>query len=411
MLEQLFYYLQGYLILELCGDSKERFINLCKNREIEIIHIFVINSTWFCKIKCCDYKEIRTLLKKTGCRISIQKKCGLPFDIRKLKKRKGLIAGSILFILIMLQCSSRIWHISVEGGFIHTREQMLQVLQQELGVYGGVPAKLVDCFEIEKRLRLDYNEIGWISVEKKGCRVCVCLNESTMPKKSETQSMPCHIIAEQDGIVQKMEVKTGIPKVKTGDAVKKGDILISGIVPIVGDFDELIRLDPVVATGEVHLKSEFSYLAKFPIVYEQKNYTDSRLGLDFFWFHEKIFSYIPRYSDGKYDIMSIDIVPYVFDDCQVPVLFRKYRLLQYDSELVTMTKKEAEEKAKASWEEFLTDWRTQGVDIITAEFSSEIKQKVCEITGTVTACGNFISYQEIKEEEWKTENEYRGDNP
>jgi tRNA U38,U39,U40 pseudouridine synthase TruA len=36
MLEKLFYYLQGYLILELNGDSKERFINLCKNKDIEI---------------------------------------------------------------------------------------------------------------------------------------------------------------------------------------------------------------------------------------------------------------------------------------------------------------------------------------------------------------------------------------
>ena len=36
--EKLFYYFKGYLILELCGDSKERFINLCKNKEIEIFN-------------------------------------------------------------------------------------------------------------------------------------------------------------------------------------------------------------------------------------------------------------------------------------------------------------------------------------------------------------------------------------
>jgi len=411
LLEQLFYYLQGYLILELCGDSKERFINLCKNREIEIIHIFMINKTWFCKIRCRDFKEIRTIIKKTGCKLSIQEKRGLPFDRKKLQKRKGLIVGSVLFVMVMLQCSSRIWHISVEGGFLHTREQMMQVMEQELGVYGGVPANLVDCFEIEKRLRLDYNEIGWISVEKKGCRLHVCLNESTMPNVSDKQETPSHIVAERDGVVRKVEVRAGIPCVKAGDIVKKGDILISGIVPIVGDFEELLRLEPVAAAGEVYLESDFAYQARFSTVYEQKNYKDKRLGLEFFLFHKKIFSYIPRYSEGKYDIMNIDIVPYAFDDYKVPVLFRKYRLLQYDTELVSMTEKEVEEKIKTSWDAFLSDWKNQGVEIITAEYSPEIKRNVCYVTGTVTACGNFISYQEILEEEWKTEHEYRGDNP
>ena len=73
----------------------------------------------------------------------------------------------MLFILIITQCSKRIWHIDVQGGFLHTRQQIMRVLNDELNIYGGVISELVDCFEIEKRIRLDYNEIGWISVEKK----------------------------------------------------------------------------------------------------------------------------------------------------------------------------------------------------------------------------------------------------
>jgi len=411
LLEKLFYYLQGYLILELSGESKERFINLCKNREIEIIHIFLINNTWFCKIKCREYKKIRSFIRKTGCVCKIKEKRGVPFEIRKAKKRKGLILGSILFVLIITQCSGRIWHISVEGGFLHTREQMLQVMQEELGIYGGVPAGQVDCFEIEKRLRFDYNEIGWISVEKRGCRMFVRLNESTMPKMADTGETPGHIVAAQDGVVRKMEVRAGIPLVKIGDTVKKGDILISGIVPIMGDYEELIRNEPVHAEGEVHLESDFSYQAGFSMNYEKKNWIDRRMGMEIFLFGEKIFSYIPRYSEGKYDIMSVDIVPYAFDDYHVPVLLRKYRILRYDSEVVSMTEQEGMEKANADWEAFLSDWERQGVQIIRAEYSPQITRKACRVTGTVTACGNFISYQEILSEEWKVEDEHSGNNP
>ena len=411
MLENLFQYLQGYLILELSGSEKERFINLCKNREIEIIQIFTINNTTFCKMKSGDYKKVRAFIKKTGCKLRIKIKRGLPFLLKRLKKRKGMVLGFILFFLIITQCAGRIWHIGVEGGFLHTREQIMQVMANEMKVYGGIPAETVDCFEIEKKLRLDYNEIGWISVEKRGCCLFVRMNESTMPKQNVTLEVPSHIVAAQDGVVKRIEVLAGVPMVKIGDEVKKGDILISGIIPIVGDFDELIRKSPVVADGTVYLESEFSYNSSFSLSYEQKIFTEERLGFEFFLFGHKLFSYIPRYSGGKYDIISTDIVPYAFEDYQAPVLLRKYRCMRYDCEQVMMTSDEAENKAKTAWEKFLEDWESQDVKIISAEFSPEIKGRTCIVTGSMTACGNFISYQEILEEEWKLQDEHSGNNP
>ena len=248
-------------------------------------------------------------------------------------------------------------------------------------------------------------------MEKRGCRLYISLNESTMPAQAATRDEPSHIIAEQDGIVRKIEVLAGIPQVKPGDEVKEGDVLISGVIPIVGDYDELIRKEPVAAQGAVYLESEFSYNARYSMEYEQKMFEKERYGLEFFLFGKKIFSYMPRYSEGKYDIMSIDIVPYAFEDYKAPVLFRKYRLLKYDTELVQQTEKEISSKARKEWEKFLADWGAQGVQIIRADISPVVKQKVCYVTGSITACGNFISYQEILEEEWKIEDEHSGDNP
>lgn len=411
MIEKLFVFLKGYLILELCGDSKERFINLCKNKEIEILQLFIIKDKWFCKIKCKDFLKIRSLIKKTGCKCRIKEKRGLFFLLRKISKRKGLILGSVLFYLILSQCSGRIWSIDVDGGFLHTREQILQVMAEELGIYGGITAGQINCFEIEKKLRLDYNEIGWISVEKKGCRLHVMLNESTMPKEAVKRNSAGHIVAEHDGIVRKIEVLSGVPMVKAGDKVKKGDVLISGVLTLEGDFDELLRKEAVGAEGKVYLESEFSYEAGYSLVYEQKNYQKERYGMEFFWFGQKIFSDIPRYSEGKYDIMIVDVIPFCFEDYQAPVLFKKYKLLAYDSELVKLSENDILDKVNADWEAFLSDWRSQGVQIIRANYSADILQKKCIVTGTITACGNFISYQEILEEEWKNQDEYSGNNP
>lgn len=411
MLEKIFYFLRGYLILELEGTSKERLINLCKNRGIIIRHIFPVNKFWYLKLTGKEFIKIRSGIRKSGCRCRIVKKKGLPFLIKKCKKRKGLLLGSLFFLFVVWQCSLRIWEIDVEGGFLHTREQIVEVMKGQLGVYGGVPTEQVDCFEIEKKLRLTYNEIGWISVEKRGCHIYVMLNESTMPKATGTRQTPGHIVAERDGIIKRLEVKKGIPMVKIGDYVKKGDILISGVVPIVGDFDELIRKEPVAATGAVYIQSEFLFDSVFPLHYEQKNYKKSVSGVEFFWQKRKLFSYIPRYSAGKYDIMCIDIVPYAFKDYEAPLFIRKYRILPFDSELIKMTEQEAKEKAEQLFLDFIADWESQEVQILKSGFQTEIKQKSCLITGTITACGNFISYRDILEEEWKTEHEHSGDNP
>ena len=109
--------------------------------------------------------------------------------------------------------------------------------------------------------------------------------------------------------------------------------------------------------------------------------------------------------------MSIDIVPLCFEDYQAPVLLKKYKLLAYDSELIKLTEQEISGKVRADWKDFLADWERQGVQIIKAEYSSDIQMKKCIVSGTITACGNFISYQEILEEEWKNQDEYSGDNP
>jgi len=411
MMERVFYYLRGYIILELEGASKERLLNLCINRGINIRQVFPVREKWYLKLTGKEFFKIRSGIRKSGCRCKIAEKRGLPFLVNQCKKRKGLMLGSIFFLLMVWQCSLRIWEIDVEGGFLHTREQIVKVMEQQLGLYGGVPAEHVNCFEIEKKLRLTYNEIGWISVERRGCHIYVMLNESTMPKESGTRQTPGHIVAERDGIVKRVEVKKGIPMVKSGDIVKKGDILISGVVPIVGDFEELIRKEPVSAIGSVYIQSEFSYESAFPLHYEQKNYKKNISGVEFFWQKRKLFSYIPRYSEGKYDIMCIDIVPYAFKDYAAPLFIRKYRIMPYDSELIKMKEPEAKEKAEHLFSDFLTDWESQDVQILQFAFYTEVKEKSCVVTGTITACGNFISYRDILEEEWKTENEHSGDNP
>ena len=72
---------------------------------------------------------------------------------------------------------------------------------------------------------------------------------------------------------------------------------------------------------------------------------------------------------------------------------------------------EAEESAYSDFLSFLSDWEKQGAEIIDRQFQAECSRQNCSASGAGIVRGNFISYQEILEEEWKTEYEYSGDNP
>lgn len=411
MFENLFLFCKGYLILELWGNSKERFLNLCKARKFEIIDIVDVNGTLFCKINYKDYFKIKPFVRKTGCLPKIKKKTGVPFLLQKFKKRKGGLAGILIGIFLLYQCTQHIWYIDVQGGFLHTRQQIVQVLKNEMQVYGGVGREKVDCTELEKKLRLLYNEIGWVSVEKKGCNLYIKLNESTMPIQVEKPETPSHIIAEKDGVIRSVEVVSGIAMVKNGDNVKAGDILISGIVPVVGDYDEILAQKPVGAQGKVCIETDFSYQVSYPMEYKEKIETERKKGVGFFWLQKKLFSYIPRYSDGKYDIITFDMVPFVFRDYELPFFIRTYEVSNYVLMKKRMTKDEAEQKAETKYRMFLSDWEAQGAEIVEEHFFAETDQRFCSAKAEGIVRGNFISYQSIKEEEWQTEYEYRGDNP
>ncbi|MBE5950280.1 MAG: hypothetical protein E7260_01655 [Lachnospiraceae bacterium] len=408
MFSKLVLFFKGYLIISLKETVKERFFNLCKAKEIEIIDTIMINQSIYCKMKLKDYWKIRPVVKKTKCLPRIEKKRGFPFVCRKMLKRKGIMLGCFFGVFILWQMTQRIWYTQVQGGFVHTREQILTTLENEMKIFGGTNKYIVNCKDIETKIRLIYPQIGWVSVEKRGCNLYIRLNESSMPQTETGPENSSHIIAERSGIVKRIEVLSGIATVKEGDVVQKGDLLISGIVPVVGDYDELIYNNPVGAKGKVWIETELLYQKTGSLLYEKKIEKGQKTGCEIFWDQRKIFSYIPRYSGVKYDIMEYDIVPFCFRDYQAPLRVRFYELTAYETEPKQWIKEEAKQMAETEFSLFLEDLKMQGIHVMNSEVSVECIGTSYRLTGTGIICGNFISYQEIEQEELIKQDEYSG---
>ena len=96
--------------------------------------------------------------------------------------------------------------------------------------------KNVDCDRIEKDIRMEYDDIIWVSAYVHGSCLKIKVRENPDRKELQTEAeaeAPMDIVAEADGIIQKIITRKGNPLVREGSEVKKGEILVSGSVEMV----------------------------------------------------------------------------------------------------------------------------------------------------------------------------------
>lgn len=256
-------YKKGYLRIRLKGFSPERFLNLCMANEIEIWDLKYLDDGYVFYISLDGYRRVRPLVKKAQVRLLIMEKCGFPFFLYRNKKRKLYVAGVTAFFLILFVMSRFIWNISLEGNYRFT-DDMLRHFLDENQIRYGVLKRSVDCDNLEEAIRSRYPEIIWVSARISGTKLMIRVKENevmgTIPLKDTT---PRDLVADKDGVVTGMVVRKGKAQVQVGDTVTKGQVLISGVIPIYNDSEELVNQQLVRADGDILAQTSYQYEETF----------------------------------------------------------------------------------------------------------------------------------------------------
>lgn len=272
MLLSLFRWIKGYLLVVIKGYSPERFFNLCSNHKIVIWGLSKTEEGFQFRISIKDFFRIKPIVRKTKTRPRIKKRYGLPIYIKRYKRRKMFFLGLLIGTLLVYYMSLFIWDIQITGQNSHTEETIVEFLKSE-GVYAGLKKGEVNCTAIEELLRKKYEDVGWVSAEIRGTRLLIKITETNMPQPFEKPTGPCHFVADRDGLIVDMITRKGTPKVRVGDVVRKGQILVAGIVEIMGDDLTVVKKSAVVADADIVIKTFYNYEDKLSLTYEQKQYT------------------------------------------------------------------------------------------------------------------------------------------
>lgn len=222
-------FLRGYVTFVCTGGFPERFINLCSLNSINLWDAKFTNGVLSAKTTVNCYKKIRICVRKSGMKIRIQKKCGLPFLINPYMKRKGIAVGMAFSAVMLIFLCSCVWTFDVSGNEKFTDEQILAIAEM-YDIRIGAFRKRINPKEIQTDIKSKIDGISWFSVNIDGSHVSLEISESSGSDKIIDYSTPCNIVSGTDGELLSLEAHTGAPAIKPGSAVTKGDLLISGVM-------------------------------------------------------------------------------------------------------------------------------------------------------------------------------------
>lgn len=221
-------YLRGAVKIQISGSIPERFINLCIADQILLWGISKNNEDIIAWIGLTDFFRIRPLVVCSRTKIKVLSHRGLPFVIKRIKRRKMMLVGVVLFIILLNLLSSYIWFVEITG-LKNVPEEGIRYIADQQGLKAGVVKDGLNVKIVEREILLNVPEVAWVGINFTGTKAIIEVVEKTMPKQED--KAPAHIIAAKNGVITEIIALAGQPSVKIGDTIKKGDLLVKGFIP------------------------------------------------------------------------------------------------------------------------------------------------------------------------------------
>ena len=343
-------YILGYVKFEARGVFFERFLTICSRDGIKILAPSKKDDIMVGYVFAKDYKRLRKPAKKTGLRLHVIKKIGIPFFISRYRLRLGIVTGIVLFLSVLTILSNFVWSIEIVGVESLEEEQIVDTLE-ELGLKVGSYIPSIDVRRLKQQFMLKNDAVAWIGININSSVAEIRIHERVYsPEFTVDNDKACDVVASQTGLVKYMEVYDGQPQIKVGDVVLEGQLLVSGIVEdvkgnvtlkharakilafvwedteIVVDMSQSYRVD----TGEKKiLNTLVLFGAKIPLYFSDK--------ADFEYYEEK--------SSVPLSILGFDL----------PILVERRVLVGYETQVEKLSEASAKKLAFENLEKYVEE--------------------------------------------------------
>jgi similar to stage IV sporulation protein len=391
-------YAKGYIRIRITGYSTERFLNACSHRGIILWGLEPKGRAYEMNISIPGFRKLKPIIRKTGTKVSIVERFGLPFFLHKYRKRKMFFAGALLFAALIFLMSRYIWNIDIKGNLTYTDETLLKFLKTR-EVENGMRVSEVDCARIVKDIRKEYDDIIWVSASIQGTRLIIQVkeNEDTIPAMDEAaenpdQEKPTDIVADRDCVITRIVPRNGIPMVSEGAEVKTGDVLVSGQVPVMDDAGTVIAYQYHESDADIQGRTVIEYQDEMDLGYEEKEYyydKKTHLPLEKNEYFLKLGRYTLEFGNIRNQYRAWEMYGYekqlcIAENFYLPISYGKKTARPYESGEIKYSKKELQQRLSRKFQQYCKDLEKKGVEIIENDVKIYTGSQKAEAKGRLT---------------------------
>ena len=273
MLQKIVSLLRGSVRVRAKSAFPERVLNVCAARGIPFRDPAFLGAEELAfSVDRRDWRRLRAACADLDAEVHIERAAGAPFLFGRLRRRYALLAGLAACIALLIVSACFIWDFEVEGNRTVPREKILRVLAEN-GVRRGTFAYAIRQRELCNHALLDLPELAWLTVNVRGCRATVIVRERVPKPEIVNETAPTNVVAARDALVTDVRALDGEAKVLRGATVRKGQLLISGVVETKGVELPAVGTRWLAGKGEVYGRTWYELSTKIPLFEEVKQPT------------------------------------------------------------------------------------------------------------------------------------------
>ena len=296
MLEKLFF---GEVTLKIDGFDTailtERLYHTCK-----VISVYTKSDSIYLTTMGSYESRVRTLCKKSNCVCETLSRKGAIYTVKKYLSRYGVLLGAVIVAIAIFILSNTVMKIQINGTSDESIKENIRAVLKEDGLHAGAYIPSINLLQLSTKLFTVCDEISWASIGSSGSVVYVNVSEITKKTDSENMRIPSNIVADRDAVVTNAEVMVGKLNVLLGDAVYKGQLLVSGIIEHENGVTKYFHSHArIIGRYEENVTFEQDYIEEAMIPVE----TIYRKSIDFFELNLPLPGKLLN-SDAKYSVRS-----------------------------------------------------------------------------------------------------------
>lgn len=232
----------GYVNISIVGKYPEKLVNRLLCSGIRLENLQRTGGGLSARVSARDMRAMRSVARGSGCRIRVLEKHGGPVIRAAIRANRAFIAFLAAFLAAAAFASTRIWFIDIDTVSI-PREEIARVLSA-MGVERGCSGSGLNTGAVAEALSSDPRVVN-AKVTLRGVVLRVEISETEGYAAQPASEPAVGFYADRDCVIRELTVKSGRAMVAPGQAVRKGDLIISG------DLSDMKEGFSVPAEGKV----------------------------------------------------------------------------------------------------------------------------------------------------------------